>query len=486
MHEIKCPYCKSVFQIDEQSYNSIAKQVRDEEFTKDLQEREKQFNNEKDNALEIQEANLARKYEKESQNLKDEYAKTINDQQVKINELTVKLENIDNEHTNTIKLQEATLARKYEKESQNLKDEYAKTINDQQVKINELTVKLENINNEHNTAIKLQETKYKLALQEEKSKSIQEIEKLTAKLETSKSEYLVKENSLKTTYEEKIKGKDEQIAYYKDFKARQSTKMIGESLEVHCNTEFNKLRPLFKNAYFEKDNDAKTGSKGDFIFRDYDDEGTEITSIMFEMKNEADMTASKHKNEDFFKELDKDRQEKNCEYAVLVSLLEIDNDYYNTGIVDVSYRYPKMYVIRPQFFIPLITLIRSMGLNTLAYKKELEIVQNQNIDISNFEDNLNKFKNDFSRNYTLASKKFATAIEEIDKTIDHLQKTKEALLSSDKNLRIANDKIDAITIKRLTNNSKSVRDMFDKLKEQKTITAKDDNGNEQNDVSVTD
>ncbi len=486
MHEIKCPYCKSVFQIDEQSYNSIAKQVRDKEFTKDLQEREKQFNNEKDNALEIQEANLARKYEKESQDLKDEYAKTINDQQVKINELTVKLENIDNEHTNTIKLQEATLARKYEKESQNLKDEYAKTINDQQVKINELTVKLENINNEHNTAIKLQETKYKLALQEEKSKSIQEIEKLTAKLETSKSEYLVKENSLKTTYEEKIKGKDEQIAYYKDFKARQSTKMIGESLEVHCNMEFNKLRPLFKNAYFEKDNDAKTGSKGDFIFRDYDDEGTEITSIMFEMKNEADMTASKHKNEDFFKELDKDRQEKNCEYAVLVSLLEIDNDYYNTGIVDVSYRYPKMYVIRPQFFIPLITLIRSMGLNTLAYKKELEIVQNQNIDISNFEDNLNKFKNDFSRNYTLASKKFATAIEEIDKTIDHLQKTKEALLSSDKNLRIANDKIDAITIKKLTNNSKSVRDMFDKLKEQKTITAKDENGNEQNDVSVTD
>ena len=207
---------------------------------------------------------------------------------------------------------------------------------------------------------------------------------------------------------------------------------------------------------------------------------------MFEMKNEADMTASKHKNEDFFKELDKDRHEKNCEYAVLVSLLEIDNDYYNTGIVDVSYRYPKMYVIRPQFFIPLITLIRSMGLNTLDYKKELEIVQNQNIDISNFEDNLNKFKNDFGRNYALASKKFTTAIEEIDKTIDHLQKTKEALLSSDKNLRIANDKIDAITIKKLTNNSKSVRDMFDKLKEQKTITAKDDNGNEQNDVSVTD
>ena len=430
MNEIKCPHCKTVFQIDEQSYNSIAKQVRDEEFRKDLQEREKQFNSEKDTALEIQEANLERKYEKVSQTLKDEYTKKLNDQQAKINELTSKLENINNDHAN---------------------------------------------------AIKLQETKYQLELQEEKSKKIQELEKVTTKLETSKSEYLIKETSLKATYEEKLKAKDEQIAYYKDFKARQSTKMVGESLEVHCNTEFNKLRPLFKNAYFEKDNDAKTGSKGDFIFRDYDDEGTEITSIMFEMKNEADMTASKHKNEDFFKELDKDRHEKNCEYAVLVSLLEIDNDYYNTGIVDVSYRYPKMYVIRPQFFIPLITLIRSMGLNTLDYKKELEIVQNQNIDISNFEDSLNKFKNDFGRNYALASKKFTTAIEEIDKTIDHLQKTKEALLSSDKNLRIANDKIDNITIKKLTNNSKSIRDMFTKLKEEKVISKKGDIAKEETD-----
>ena len=481
MNEIKCPHCKTVFQIDEQSYNSIAKQVRDEEFRKDLQEREKQFNSEKDTALEIQEANLERKYEKVSQTLKDEYTKKLNDQQVKINELTSKLENINNDHANAIKLQETNLERKHEKENQNLKDEYTKKLNDQQAKINELTSKLENINNDHANAIKLQETKYQLELQEEKSKNIQELEKVTTKLETSKSEYLIKETSLKATYEEKLKAKDEQIAYYKDFKARQSTKMVGESLEVHCNTEFNKLRPLFKNAYFEKDNDAKTGSKGDFIFRDYDDEGTEITSIMFEMKNEADMTASKHKNEDFFKELDKDRHEKNCEYAVLVSLLEIDNDYYNTGIVDVSYRYPKMYVIRPQFFIPLITLIRSMGLNTLDYKKELEIVQNQNIDISNFEDNLNKFKNDFGRNYALASKKFTTAIEEIDKTIDHLQKTKEALLSSDKNLRIANDKIDNITIKKLTNNSKSIRDMFTKLKEEKVISKKGDSAKEETD-----
>ncbi len=412
MNKIKCPHCHTEFQIDEEAYNSIAKQVRDEEFLKDLQERENVLKNAKKKDLE---------------------------------------------------LQEITLQRKYEQENQKIKENYEKTITNQNTQITELTNKLENIKNEHESALKLQETKYQLQLQEEQAKTTQEIEKLTTKLEVSKNEYLLKENTLKTTYEEKLKTKDEQIAYYKDFKARQSTKMVGESLEVHCNNEFNKLRPLFKNAYFEKDNDAKTGSKGDFIFRDYDTEGTEITSIMFEMKNEADMTATKHKNEDFLKELDKDRREKNCEYAVLVSLLEIDNEYYNNGIVDVSYRYPKMYVIRPQFFIPIITLIRSMGLNTLEYKKELELMRNQNIDISNFEENLNKFKDDFGRNYALANKKFKTAIEEIDKTIDHLQKTKEALLSSDKNLRIANDKIDTITIKKLTQNSKSVQEMFKNL-----------------------
>lgn len=240
--------------------------------------------------------------------------------------------------------------------------------------------------------------------------------------------------------------------------------MIGESLEQHCNVEFNKLRPLFKNCYFEKDNDAKTGSKGDFIFRDYDDDGLEIVSIMFEMKNEADETQTKHKNEDFFKELDKDRKEKNCEYAVLVSLLEIDNEFYNTGIVDVSYKYDKMYVIRPQFFIPLITLIRGLAYNSLEYKKELQIVQNQNIDISHFEENMNNFKEGFGRNYRLASEKFKKAIDEIDKTIDHLQKTKEALLSSENNLRLANNKAEELTIKKLTSNSKTMRDMFDNLK----------------------
>ena len=243
--------------------------------------------------------------------------------------------------------------------------------------------------------------------------------------------------------------------------------MIGESLEQHCNNEFNRIRPIFKNVYFEKDNDARTGSKGDFIFRESDDDGTEVISIMFEMKNEADETASKHKNEDFFKELDKDRREKNCEYAVLVSLLEIDNDYYNTGIVDVSHKYPKMYVIRPQFFIPIITLLRGAAMNSLSYKKELEIVQNQNIDISHFEENMNSFKEGFARNYRLASDKFKKAIDEIDKTIDHLQKTKEALLSSENNLRLANNKAEDLTIKKLTHGSETMAKMFDELKENK-------------------
>ena len=287
------------------------------------------------------------------------------------------------------------------------------------------------------------------------------------KLEIGKNEFLLKEKSLVESYEEKIKNKDEQIAYYKDFKARQSTKMIGESLEQHCNNEFNRIRPILKNVYFEKDNDARTGSKGDFIFRESDDDGTEVISIMFEMKNEADETASKHKNEDFFKELDKDRREKNCEYAVLVSLLEIDNDYYNTGIVDVSHKYPKMYVIRPQFFIPIITLLRGAAMNSLSYKKELEIVQNQNIDISHFEENMNNFKEGFARNYRLASDKFKKAIDEIDKTIDHLQKTKDALLSSENNLRLANNKAEDLTIKKLTHGSETMAKMFDELKENK-------------------
>ena len=260
--------------------------------------------------------------------------------------------------------------------------------------------------------------------------------------------------------------KDEQIEYYKDFKARQSTKMIGESLEQHCLNQFNALRmTAFPNAYFEKDNDARTGSKGDFIFREAAD-GVEFISIMFEMKNEMDETATKHKNEDFLKELDKDRREKKCEYAVLVSLLEIDNELYNNGIVDVSYRYEKMYVIRPQFFIPMITLLRNAALNSLQYRQELELARHQQVDILRFEENMNTFKEGFARNYRIASDKFKTAIDEIDKTITHLQKTKEALLSSENNLRLANNKAEDLSIKRLTKNAPAVKAMFDELKKE--------------------
>ncbi len=357
-------------------------------------------------------------------------------------EITLRDKEYQKDKENSIKLVQIELEKKYSNE------------------INKKELTITNLQNE----LKLKDTNQELVLKNALSEKEKEIDVLNNKLENSNNNYLLKEKSLKEQYEDKIKSKDEQIAYYKDFKARQSTKMIGESLEQHCNNEFNKLRPLFGNVYFEKDNDIKTGSKGDFIFREYDEDGIEVISIMFEMKNEADETSSKHKNEDFLKELDKDRKEKNCEYAVLVSLLEIDNEYYNTGIVDMSHRYPKMYVIRPQFFIPLITLLRGAALNSLGYKKELQIVQNQNIDISHFEDNINSFKEGFGRNYRLASEKFKKAIEEIDKSMDHLQKIKDALISSENNLRLANNKIDDLTIKKLTSNSPTVAKMFEEEK----------------------
>ena len=406
MNEIKCPQCGTVFKISETNYESIVKQIRDKEFEHEITTIKHQHEIDKENAIELTKANLEKKLTEET---------TQN-----------KLEKIYNEELNK--------------------------------KILEIT--------ELKNQIKLKETETELTIKNAITEKDKEIDSLNNKLELNKNEYIIKEKNLKDSYEEKIKNKDEQISYYKDFKAKQSTKMIGESLEQHCNNEFNKLRPLFKNSYFEKDNDAKTGSKGDFIFRDYDDDGTEIVSIMFEMKNEADETATKHKNEDFFKELDKDRKEKNCEYAVLVSLLEIDNEYYNNGIIDVSHKYDKMYVIRPQFFIPLITLIRGLAANSLKYKKELKIIQNQNIDISHFEENMNAFKEGFGRNYRLASEKFKKAIDEIDKTIDHLQKTKEALLSSENNLRLANNKAEDLTIKKLTHNSETMAKMFEEIKKE--------------------
>ncbi len=419
MNEIKCPKCGTTFQIDESYYDSIIKQIKTKEFNQELEKREQILLNEQKNAIKLQEITLEK-----------EFNNKLQEKELEISKLTNKLENIEKDKQERIDSTKKDLETIY------------------QEKYNELNLKVVDLEN----SLKLKEMENKNNLNELKSK-----------LEIETKEYKIKEQNIKEVYENKLKSKDEIIDYYKDLKARQSTKMIGESLEKHCQEEFNKLRPLFKDAYFEKDNDIKTGSKGDFIFRDYHN-NQEFVSIMFEMKNEDDKTATKHKNEDFFKELDKDRKEKNCEYAVLVSLLEIENDYYNTGITDVSYRYPKMYVIRPQFFIPIITLIRGAGMNALNYKLELEELKNQNIDISNFENNMNAFKEGFARNYRLASDKFKKAIEEIDKTIDHLQKTKEALLSSENNLRIANNKAEDLTIKKLCNTAKSVERMFEEIK----------------------
>ncbi len=305
------------------------------------------------------------------------------------------------------------------------------------------------------------ELEKKLAVTEAVTKVEKERDELVGELKTKDHEKQLLETSFKDKYESDLKLKDETIERLKDMKLKLSTKMVGETLEQHCEIEFNKLRATaFPKAYFEKDNDSKTGSKGDYIYRESDESENEIVSIMFEMKNEQDVTATKHKNEDYFKELDKDRIEKKCEYAVLVSLLEADNELYNTGIVDVSHKYPKMYVVRPQFFIPMITLLRNAAMNSLKYKAELALVRNQNIDITNFEENMNAFKDGFSKNYQLASSKFKTAIDEIDKTIDHLQKTKDALLSSENNLRLANNKADDLTIKKLTRGNPTMTAKF--------------------------
>ena len=405
MQEIRCPKCGEVFQVDETGYEQIAQQVRDKEFARELERRERELDAKRDRELEL----LRMREEKE--------------------------------HTASITKKDAEIS---------ARDRV----------IAELRAKLD-----------AGETEKKLAVaeavekkNEELARKTSEIADLKGELRSRETENRLNEKSLKEQYEDKLRLKDEQIEYYKDFKARQSTKMIGESLEQHCLTQFNSIRmTAFPNAYFEKDNDARTGSKGDFIYRECAEDGTEFISIMFEMKNEADMTATKHKNEDFFKELDKDRREKGCEYAILVSLLEIDNDLYNNGIVDVSYRYPKMYVIRPQFFIPMITLLRNAAQNSLHYRQELQLVRSQQVDILHFEENMNAFKEGFARNYRLASERFATAIEEIDKTIDHLQKTKAALLLSENNLRLANNKADELSIKKLTKNAPSVRAMFDEL-----------------------
>ena len=412
----------------------IVQQIRDNEFDKELEHREAELQKKKASELEIIKLQLQKEYD----NLASDKALELSNKDAWIKQLEAQINGSENEKNLAI----SDIKNEKDKEIERLKGELKRTEAEKELAV----------------------TKAIQAKEQEISEKVSEIASLTQQLSNKETENELKEKSLEEKYKNELKSKDELIAQYKDFKVRQSTKMIGESLEQHCSNQFNALRmAAFPTAYFEKDNDIRTGSKGDFIFKDFVD-NIEFISIMFEMKNEMDETATKHKNEDFFKELDKDRREKKCEYAVLVSMLELDNDYYNKGIVDVSYKYEKMYVIRPQFFIPLITLLRNAALNSLKYRQELAVVKNQQIDILHFEENMNTFKEGFARNYRLASEKFEVAIAEIDKTISHLQKTKEALLSSENNLRFANNKAEDLSIKKLTKNAPAVKEMFDELK----------------------
>jgi len=421
MNEIICPNCQKAFKIDEAGFADILKQVRDHQFEEEIQSRLHLAEKEKESAVKLAEANIRF-------SLQEDLAKK--DQELV--ELKAKNDCDLAEH----------LARK-------------------EAEIAKMKSKIENA-----------EIEKKLTVTEALQKIEKERDELAYELKNKENEKQLLANSLKEKFsaelrskDEIIRFKDEEIALRKDMKLKLSTKMIGETLEQHCETEFNKIRATaFQKAYFEKDNDSRSGSKGDYIYRETDDEGNEIISIMFEMKNEGDETATKKRNEDFIRELDKDRTEKKCEYAVLVTLLEAENELYNGGIVDVSHKYNKMYIIRPQFFIPIITLLRNAALNSMKFKAELNMIKNQNVDITNFEDNINKFKEGFAKNYELASRKFKTAIDEIDKTIDHLQKTKDALLSSENNLRLANNKAEDLTIKKLTRGNLTMTAKFEDLK----------------------
>ena len=429
MEEIVCPHCKKVFTIDEMNYENIVKQVRDKEFYKALNERQELMNEDKEKAVNIAKLEASK-----------DLNEVISQKEMEIERLKAKLQDAESQKTNAI---QETLAKK-----------------DQE--IGELTRKIAQFDSEKKLAV----TEAVSEKEKEITQKNETIANLNATIEINQAKNDSEKQSLQDQFRRDMEAKDREVEFYKDYKARQSTKMIGESLERFCEEEFNKLRATgFQDAYFEKDNDARTGSKGDFIFRELTEDGTELVSIMFEMKNEADTTATKHKNEDFFKELDKDRNEKSCEYAVLVTMLEPDSDYYNTGIVDVSYKYDKMYVIRPQFFIPLITLIRNASRKSLDYRRELALVKSQNIDITNFENQMNDFKEKFGNNYRLANERFTKAIKEIDATIDHLQKTKEHLLASDRNLRLANDKAQDLTIKKLTKNNPTMARKFEEARQ---------------------
>jgi len=432
MHEIICPHCKKAFKIDEAGYADILKQIRDKEFEQQLHERLELAEKDKQNAVELATTKVNSVWER---------AAAAKDAEIQGLKARLDAGGVAQ------KLAVTEALSVVEKERDVLANDLKQAQHDKQA------------------SSRLAGVAQKLAITEAVNTVEKERDELKSGLERAQLEKELAEKSLKDKYETQIKDRDDQIERLRDMKARLTTKMVGETLEQHCETEFNRIRAMaFPMAYFEKDNDARAGSKGDYIFRDSVETDTEIVSIMFEMKNESDGTASKKKNEDFLKELDKDRNEKSCEYAVLVSLLEPDSELYNSGIVDVSHRYQKMYVVRPQFFIPIITLLRNAAQNSLKYKTELALVKAQNIDITNFEDELDAFKTGFARNYELASKKFKTAIEEIDKTIDHLQKTKEALLSSENNLRLANNKADDLTVKKLTKGNPTMAAKFADIK----------------------
>ena len=463
MNEILCPHCGKAFKVDEAGYADILKQVRDSDFDKQLHERLELAERDKRNAVEIAEARIA-----------SELQKTAATKDAEIQDLKARLD--AGEVARRLAVAEALSA--VEKERDALANEVEQAKQQQQALAKLTQAKLENelqraavTKDAEIQSLKAKldalEVAQRLAVTEAVGAVEKQRDELKSGLERAEPEKQLAEQSLKDKYETQIKDRDDAIERLRDMKARLSTKMVGETLEQHCEIEFNRIRSMaFPRAYFEKDNDARSGSKGDYIFRDSDDAGTEIVSIMFEMKNESDRTATKNRNEDFLKELDKDRIEKGCEYAVLVSLLEPESELYNTGIVDVFHRHPKMYVVRPQFFLPIITLLRNAAMNTLKYKSELALVKAQNIDITNFESGLESFKIAFARNYELASGHFQKAIAEIDKSIDHLQKTKEALVGTDRNLRLANDKAQDVTIKKLTRGNPTMAAKFAELKDQ--------------------
>ena len=525
MEQIRCPHCGTVFTIDESNYNSIVSQIRDHEFQKELQERlqthlslekeraakqsAEQLNEkdkeiaslknlleaakrDKDSSIRETEADNARKLAEQLAEKDRQLAAYVSKSEAKTNELTSELallkeqlSHAEQAQKNAVSLAVNEKEKEAEKENTELREKILTLQNDLSLSRQKAEMDLKAGMDQKDAEMQVlrhqldaKEYEKKLAVDsavaELNAKKEGEIRNYLVQIDTLKSESQSREQSMRESFEEVLRSKDteienqkELVERYKDFKVRQSTKMVGESLEQHCQNEFNKYRMgMFRNAYFEKDNDASSGTKGDFIFKDYADETkqTEIISIMFEMKNENDATAARHRNEDFFAKLDKDRKEKGCEYAILVSMLEMDNDFYNEGIVDVSYRYPKMYVIRPQFFIPLITILRNAALNSAEYRRQLMIERNNNLDIAHFEENMEEFKDKFGRNYELASRRFQEAIDGIDKTIKDLEKTRAALVSSENNLRLANNKAQDLTIKRLTRNAPGLREKFEQAK----------------------